>query len=80
MFWSFKFSKTAFVDKECQVGQKTIFKDYFTEDLVYSDEIFRGCYQIQCFVFLRIMHEVCSYDFLFCLKMNAASVSELLSI
>ena len=47
---------------------------------MYFDEIFRGRYQIHCFVFLQIMHEVCTYDFLFCFIKNAASILELLSI
>jgi hypothetical protein len=55
-------------------------KDYFGEDSVYPLHLFRRRFRMQRCLFLRIMHEVCTYDSYFVQKRNAAGVLGLSSV
>lgn len=39
-----------------------MFNDHFSEIHVYSPELFRHCYRMNCGLFLRIIERVCTYD------------------
>jgi hypothetical protein len=54
--------KRANIDRERDVGHERIMKDYFGENPMYPPHIFRRCFRMQWCLFLRIMHEVCTYD------------------
>jgi hypothetical protein len=55
-----RLGKKANIDQEREVGHKRIMKDYFGKDPMYLPHIFRSCYQMQRYLFLRIMHNTAS--------------------
>jgi hypothetical protein len=72
--------KRANIDRECDVGHERIMKDYFGENPVYPPRIFRRRFRMQQCLFLRIIHEVCTYDSYFVQNCNAAGVLGLSSV
>ena len=53
--------KRANIGKGREDGHKKIPRDCFGKDPVFRLEMFRYWYQMQYFLFLKIMHEVCAY-------------------
>ncbi|XP_042465902.1 uncharacterized protein LOC122048398 [Zingiber officinale] len=69
-----------YLNRDREVGHARLFNDYFSDDLVYPDDIFRRRFRMQKELFLRIVDVVKNHSEYFQWKVDAAGKKDLSSL
>ncbi|XP_058726678.1 uncharacterized protein LOC131598049 [Vicia villosa] len=64
------------IERNCEEGHEWLFNDYFSEAPMYTNEQFRGRYQMHKHAFLHILEALVHHDGYFQLKVDAPGRSD----